>query len=93
MLRVRVEIVPHGEESQATDIAVVYIGNNGKGGRSIGHYDVYVSDPRGQPYPRHLRAGWIGYIPWFNRAREGRGRIKLASIALAYAICKGAFDE
>lgn len=92
MLRVRVEIVPYGVEEGAHDILTVYIGNDGSGNHSIGHYDVYVEDPRGQARPRSSRRGWIGKILWFPRRGADRNRIRLAQRALALAVARAVED-
>lgn len=85
LLRVKVELVPHGIEEAATTLTEVCIGNDGTGGPAIGNYDVYLGDPRARAYPRKLRAGWVGRIENFPRHMEGRDRDRLAELALHLA--------
>lgn len=82
MLRVKIELVPHGIDEMTTELLTLYIGNNGKGGHSIGHYDVYEQDPRGHGYPRSSRPGWIGRLNWVPRIGPNKNRIRLAQRAL-----------
>lgn len=71
-----------GVEGLRETLTDLYIGNDGTGNRDTGHYDVYLSDPRGEPKPRDTRPGWIGRIEDFDR---NRGRDALAAEALALA--------
>jgi hypothetical protein len=82
MLRVKIELVPGGQEELTETLDVVYIGNDGRGNHSVSHYDVYVEDPRGQPYPRRTRRGWIKHLKWISRRGPKTGRIHLAIRAL-----------
>lgn len=79
MLHVKVDLIPGGHEAARQTLTDLYIGNDGTGDRQTGHYDVYTSDPRKQPYPRETRPGWIGRIEDFDR---GQGRDALAAEAL-----------
>lgn len=85
MLVVKVEIWPHGDESAATTLDTVYIGNDGTGGgesSAVGNYDVYESDPRGKPKLLAKRDGWIGRIENHDRSEPDKGRLMLACRAL-----------
>lgn len=82
MLRVRVEIVPHGVEAAAEVLDERFIGNDGTGGRATGSYDVYDADPRGKPYPRHEREGWLGRIEDYPRSPEHRRYIAAKALKM-----------
>jgi hypothetical protein len=93
MLRIKIEIVPHGVEELTTVLHTLYVGNDGKGNHSIGHYDVYDEDPRGAPYPRSSRRGWIGRLLWVPRLGTDRNRLRLAERALHLAVVKANLDD
>jgi hypothetical protein len=88
MLRIKIEIVPYGVEEGVTVLHTFYVGNDGKGNRSIGHYDVYDQDPRDAPYPRSSRPGWVGRLLWVPRRGSDRNRLRLAERALHLAVAK-----
>lgn len=88
MLHVKVELVPHGIEAARCVLTEVFVGNDGTGNHDVGNYDVYVSDPRGKPYPRCERDGHIGRIENFNRA-EGRDKLAALALELAYREASG----
>ena len=85
MLRVRVEIVPHGIESAAEVLEERFIGNDGTGGHDIGSYDIYDEDPRGKPYPRNERTGWLGRIENIRRGPEHRRRLAAEALEMSGA--------
>lgn len=82
MLHVKIDIVPHGVEEGRDTMLELFIGNDGTGPPDIGNYDVYISDPRGKPYPRNERDGWIGRIERHPRHGIHRGRNELVQKAL-----------
>jgi hypothetical protein len=86
MLRIKIEIVPYGVEEGVTVLHTFYVGNDGKGNRSIGHYD--VPDARN---PAGLRRGFKalswnggGICPTRSRSsnRDTRRRIVPERIAV-----------
>lgn len=87
MLRVTIEVVPYGIDEQTQVLDTIYIGNSG-GNHSVAHYDVYDQDPRGQPYPRWKRQGWVGRLKWISRRGDDHGRFKVAALALALVNAK-----
>lgn len=87
MLRVKLEVVPFGQEGLASTLTELFIGNDGTGTKEVGHYDVYTSDPRKKPYPRNERDGWIGRIENFNR-EDGRDALTAKAFALAATTTK-----
>jgi hypothetical protein len=82
MLRVRVEILPHGDESRAEILEERFVGNDGTGGDAIGNYDVYDLDPRGKPYPRELRTGWLGRLEGRRRGPDHRRRLAVEALEM-----------
>ena len=49
MLRIKIELVPYGNENQARILHTVFVGNTG-GSMETGNYSVWVDDdPRGYP--------------------------------------------
>lgn len=82
MIHVRIEIVPVGEEPKRYIADELFIANDGAGDHTIGSYDVYTSDPRGKPYPRNAREGWIGRIEGVERADGHRRRLVAAALEL-----------
>lgn len=82
MLRVTVEIVPHGDESRAETLTEIFIGNDGTGTHEAGNYDIYTADPRGKPLPRNKRDGWIGRIEGFPREEGHRDLLSLKAFEL-----------
>lgn len=89
MLRIQVELVPHGDESRASTLTMLYVGNDGTGTSEKGNYNVYTEDPRGKPFPREERSGWIGRIEGFSRYGRNRNRDALAAEALMLAVRNG----
>jgi hypothetical protein len=82
MLRVRVEVVPYGIEEAGEVIHERYIGNDGTGGHDIGSYDIYDEDPRGRPYPRHERPGWLGRLEGRRRDEDHRRRLAVEALEM-----------
>lgn len=72
MLRIKIELVPHGDESRVKVLDEVFVGNDGTGERGgpnsggVGNYDVYETDPR-EDRDRH-----IGRIEGIERTPEHR---------------------
>lgn len=84
MIRVKIEIVPHGVEAAAEVLDEVVIANDGTGcsiGRNeggIGNYEVFDGDfPRAVDYPHMYAAGFIKHVE-----RTPTHRIFLAEQAL-----------
>lgn len=83
MLRVTVEVVPFGIEAAAETLDTIYIANDGTGTPEIGNYDVYTEDPRGGPYPRAERPGWVGRIENLQRGKSHRLTLAARAVNLA----------
>lgn len=80
MLRITVELVPHGIESQARTLSTTYVGNTGGADRYLGDYVVYDEDPRGNIIlPVGYVSGWQWRDPVTDEFADERG---LAAIAL-----------
>lgn len=79
MLRVRVELIPHGDESRLEVLDECYIVNDGTGTATgeheggIGNYYVTEIDPRVKDYPEEAAVGRI----------EGQPRTKTHRTQLA----------
>jgi hypothetical protein len=76
VLRVKIELVPHGIEDAKRTLTEVCIVNDGTGDADVGNYDIYLDD---------VRDGWIGRIENFPRYGEQRSRDRLAALALDLA--------
>lgn len=101
MIRVKVEIVPHGIESQAEVLDEVVIANDGTGRATgeneggWGNYEVFDGDfPRNVDYPHMYAAGFIKHVE-----RSPDHRIFLAEQALGIVqetrklAAEGEFDK
>lgn len=83
LLRITVELVPHGDEDLAEVLSTTYVANTLTGHHFSGDYAIFDEDPRDRPAPRP-----VGYVHGWRRVNadgtysDVRG---LASIALAQA--------
>jgi hypothetical protein len=73
MLRVKVELVPYGDETQTSQLTEIIIGNDSTGGREIGNYDVFAVDPRYRDYPSMYSIGRIEGVQRFPDQRHAVG--------------------
>ena len=84
MLRVTIEIVPHGIEECARVIAKAAIINNGTGTAELGNYQVSLAGGDGKPLRRRFwKKGSVLGFP-----REKRGAWDLLYLALAATVGK-----
>lgn len=67
MLRVTIELVPHGDESRKSTLATAIIANDGTGDATTGNYDARFYDKSGTKlwkgakvtgFPRRRRLPW-----------------------------------
>lgn len=64
MIRVTVELIPHGDESKARMLGVMEIANDGTGDLDIGHYD-------GTLHAEYTgKTGRTGRVREFNRRHQ-----------------------
>ena len=83
MIRVTIELVPHGNESKTRTLHVGVIANNGTGSKTKGNYYFALSQ-RGsrkvwksgvvQGFPRKSRGAWNLLYRVLEEAAERRGR-------------------
>lgn len=69
MIRVTVEMLPHGDASRARILGVGYISNDGKGSADVGSYDVKLM--KSAEYAKSDGVWKSGHVPRFLRSRLG----------------------
>lgn len=74
MIRVTIELFPHGRVDRAKTLGIIDIANDGSGNSNTGNYNFYAWDrgtDKNLPHTREnlKKAKWAGYLEGFPRKR------------------------